>query len=72
MNYFQIKTGTVLLGAFPNIGIVVELNEDGGVVRTLDSSNYNAITEVNEQEEGLYLGSYVDLGVVYVPRSSLQ
>lgn len=68
---FQVKTGGVLLGAFPLIGIVVELDSDGNVLRALDSARHNRITEVNDQEEGLYLGSYADSGIAFVPRASL-
>ncbi|XP_018494185.1 adipocyte plasma membrane-associated protein [Galendromus occidentalis] len=68
----KVATGGIIMEAIPGHGCIVELDVDGNIVQTLQSSRTFFLTEVCEREDGLYCGSYQNSFLLKVPRSTFR
>jgi len=68
----KVKSGILLVDAFPKKGILVEVDLAGNVLQTLHSEHHAKLTEAQEFEDGLYVGSFLNPYVLKVPRANYR
>lgn len=70
--FFQVSTGQFILDALPKHGYIVELDAEGNLLQTLQSTENGFLTEVLEHEDGLYCGSFTNKFIVSLPKSNFR
>lgn len=59
--------GKILLKMAREGGVIVELGDNGQILRSLHSSNYTLFSEVMEYDKNLYIGSFIKPYLLRVP-----
>lgn len=63
----QFTHGKILLKMAREGGVIVELGDNGQILRSLHSSNYTLFSEVMEYDKNLYIGSFIKPYLLRVP-----